>query len=83
MPERSRTNPTQFSRGGIVSDLAGRLSAAFAENLQARLDAAAGGAPTPAAAKLDAGGLLVSVLWARIKAFFAALSGRSDRGGGA
>jgi carbon-monoxide dehydrogenase small subunit len=69
----------QFSRGGIVSDLAGRLSAAFAENLQARLDAAAGGAPAPepAAARLDAGGLLVSVLWARIKALAAALFGRA------
>jgi hypothetical protein len=34
VPERSRTNPTQFSRGGIVSDLAGRLSAAFAAGLR-------------------------------------------------
>ena len=70
----------QFSRGGIVTDLAARLTAAFADNLQARLDAAAGGAPAgatePAAAKLDAGGLLVSVLWARIKAALATLFGR-------
>ena len=70
----------QFSRGGIVTDLAARLTAAFADNLQARLDAEAGGAPAgatePAAAKLDAGGLLVSVLWARIKAVLAALFGR-------
>ncbi len=67
----------QFSRGGIVSDLAGRLTAAFAENLQARLDAAAGGQAAPAAAKLDAGGLLAAVLWARLKAALAALFGRS------
>ena len=71
----------QFSRGGIVTDLAARLSAAFADNLQARLDAAAGGTPAgatePAAARLDAGGLLVSVLWARIKAVLAALFGRA------
>ena len=62
----------QFSRAGIVTDLAGRLTAAFAENLQAQLDAEAGGqaAPPPAEAKLDAFGLLLSVLWARIKAFF-------------
>ena len=62
----------QFSRAGIVTDLAGRLTAAFAENLQAQLDAEAGGqtAPPPAEAKLDAGGLLFSVLWARIKALF-------------
>ncbi len=62
----------QFSRAGIVTDLAGRLTAAFAENLQAQLDAEAGGqaAPALAEAKLDAGGLLFSVLWARIKALF-------------
>ncbi|MCH7795279.1 MAG: carbon monoxide dehydrogenase, partial [Proteobacteria bacterium] len=66
----------QFSRGGIVTDLAARLTAAFADNLQARLDAEASGAAAPAAAKLDAGGLLVSVLWARIKAALAALFGR-------
>ena len=71
----------QFSRGGIVNDLAGRLTAAFAENLQARLDASAGGAaapgPEPAMAKFDAGGLLLSVIWARIKAALAWLFGRS------
>jgi carbon-monoxide dehydrogenase small subunit len=69
----------QFSRAGIVTDLAGRLSAAFADNLQAQLDAEASGqaAPPPAEAKLDAGGLLFSVLWARIKAALAALFGRS------
>ncbi len=62
----------QFSRAGIVTDLAGRLTTAFAENLQAQLDAEAGGqaAPAPLDAKLDAGGLLFSVLWARIKALF-------------
>ena len=62
----------QFSRAGIVTDLAARLTAAFAENLQAQLDAEAGGqtAPPPTEAKLDAVGLLFSVLWARIKALF-------------
>ena len=62
----------QFSRAGIVTDLAGRLTAAFAENLQAQLDAEASGqaAPAPAEAELDAFGLLISVLWARIKALF-------------
>ncbi len=62
----------QFSRAGIVTDLGGRLTAAFAENLQAQLDAEAGGqtAPALAEAKLDAVGLLFSVLWARIKALF-------------
>jgi carbon-monoxide dehydrogenase small subunit len=62
----------QFSRAGIVTDLAARLTAAFAENLLAQLDAEASGqtAPPPTEAKLDAGGLLFSVLWARIKALF-------------
>ncbi len=62
----------QFSRAGIVTDLAGRLTAAFAENLQAQLDAEASGqaAPAPAEAELDAFRLLISVLWARIKALF-------------
>jgi carbon-monoxide dehydrogenase small subunit len=69
----------QFSRAGIVTDLAARLTAAFAGNLQAQLDAEASGqaAPAPAEAKLDAVGLLLSVLWARIKAALAALFGRS------
>jgi carbon-monoxide dehydrogenase small subunit len=62
----------QFSRAGIVTDLAARLTAAFAQNLQAQLDAEASGqaAPIPAEAKLNAGSLLFSVLWARIKALF-------------
>ncbi len=64
----------QFGRAGIVTDLAARLATAFAANLQAQLDAETGGqaAPPPAEAKLDAGGLLFSVLWARIKALFGA-----------
>jgi carbon-monoxide dehydrogenase small subunit len=62
----------QFGRAGIVTDLAARLTAAFAQNLQAQLDAEAGGqaAPPPVEAKLNAGSLLFSVLWARIKALF-------------
>ena len=62
-----------------MTDLAGRLTAAFADNLQARLDAEASGqaAPAPAEAKLDAVGLLFSILWARLKAVLAALFGRS------
>ena len=62
----------QFSRAGIVTDLAARLTAAFAQNLQAQLDAQASGqaAPPPTDARLDAVGLLFSVLWTRIKALF-------------
>jgi carbon-monoxide dehydrogenase small subunit len=71
----------QFSRGGIVTDLAARLTARFAENLEARLGGAAAGATEPtvaeeAPAALDAGGLLLSVVWSRIKAVFARLLGR-------
>jgi len=75
----------QFSRGGIVNDLAARLAQEFARNLQARLDAMAepaGGEAASAqrlrepASELRAGRLLVSVLWARVRGFFAALFGR-------
>jgi carbon-monoxide dehydrogenase small subunit len=57
----------QFSRGAIVNDLAARLSAEFARNLDARMQG--GAAPQPAA-QLNASTLLFSVLWARIKALF-------------
>jgi carbon-monoxide dehydrogenase small subunit len=69
----------QFSRSGIVQDIAKRMTAAFARNLQARLNqddnaaSAERAAPVP---ELDAGSLVFSVLWDRIKAFFRALSGR-------
>jgi len=73
----------QFNRGGIVQDLASRLTAAFAENLKgmiaARQPAPAEGAETPAPppapppqASLDAGALI----WAMIKGWFARLFGR-------
>ena len=72
----------QFGRAGIVNDLAARLTAEFASNLEARLDRAADEAaedaarePAPAA-ELDAGALVLSVIWQRIKAFFARLFGR-------
>ena len=71
----------QFSRSGIVRDLATRLTTNFADNLQARLDGAAG-PPTGAKAQgqpddLNVGTLFLGVLWARIKAAFASLIGRS------
>lgn len=75
----------QFSRAGIVTDLARRLTAAFAANLQDRLDAGIGGQdhasspamPATAETSLDAGSLLLSVIWARIKALFASIARRS------
>lgn len=68
----------QFSRESIVNDLAARLTAEFAANLQARLDATSSSSQAePAAAKqLNAGSLILPVIWARIKAFFAGLFGR-------
>jgi len=71
----------QFGRGGIVTDLAARLTATFADNLQAHLDGLAGTAPAevpaePEAGEIAAGRLLLSVIWARIKAALGALLGR-------
>jgi carbon-monoxide dehydrogenase small subunit len=58
----------QFGRGAIVNDLAERLTAAFARNLDARLRRADAGAPPPPAAELHAGALILSVLWRHLKA---------------
>jgi carbon-monoxide dehydrogenase small subunit len=65
----------QFSRSSIVQDIAQRMTGAFAQNLQARLDqldagAADGRVQQVRAAELDAGSLFLSVLWNRIRAFF-------------
>lgn len=83
----------QFSRPGIVNDLAARMTEAFARNVEARLAAETGARETagagpdvgkadprapeaPEAAPLNLGGLLLSVLWARIRGVFARLLGR-------
>lgn len=66
-----------FGRGGIVVDLVSQMTRTFAGNLENRL---AGGANEAAAAvvpaALDAGGLVWSVLWRRIRAALAGLLGR-------
>ncbi len=55
----------QFGRAGIVQDVAGRLTAVFAQNLAARLG---GDVSAPAAmTELNAGSLTLSVLAARAK----------------
>ena len=67
----------QFSRGAIATDLVKRLTAAFAQNLEAAM--AGDGAARPAegsSGALDAGGLLGTVLWTRLKAWLGALFGR-------
>ena len=68
----------QFSRSAIVQDIAKRMTVAFAQNLQARLDEGKGAARTARAPapEFDAGSLVFSVFWGRIKAFFRALFGR-------
>ena len=59
----------QFGRSAIVEDIAARMTDTFAHNLQARLDQRPGDAPQAApAATLDAGSLVFSVLWQRIRA---------------
>lgn len=67
----------QFGRGGIVQDLATRLTAAFADNLQARLDGIAelkpGEEGPTSPVELKVGGLFASVIWARIKEAFASV----------
>ncbi len=65
----------QFSRGGIVRDLVTRLAGAFAQNLEARLE---GREVAGEAQALDAGSLVFSVLWERIRSLFARLAGRKQ-----
>jgi carbon-monoxide dehydrogenase small subunit len=63
----------QFSRFELVTDIAGRLIAAFAQNVEARLS----GAGASAAAELNAGSLFWSVLADRIKTSLRRLFGGS------
>ena len=64
----------QFSRAGIVNDLAERLTAAFAKNVEARLSGGAdSSSDAPAPSELDAGSLILSVIRARIRRVFARL----------
>jgi len=71
----------QFGRSGIVQDIAQRMALAFAQNLEARLKQSASGMPAnlpseAPATELDAGSLLFSALWKRIKWFWRSLWGR-------
>jgi carbon-monoxide dehydrogenase small subunit len=67
----------QFGRSAIVQDISKRMTAAFAQNLEARLGqpGAKGSAVAPAR-ELDAGSLVFSALWDRIKASLRRLFGR-------
>lgn len=69
----------QFSRSGLVQDVANRLISVFVQNLEARLrHRAQGGAPerAPVTAEFDAGSLVWSVILGQIKGLFAKLFGR-------
>jgi aerobic carbon-monoxide dehydrogenase small subunit len=63
----------QFGRPGLVRDLAGRLGAEFAANLEARLS----GAPAPKAAGLNPLRLLLAALIAPLRRRLAAWGSRS------
>lgn len=60
----------QVGRSGIVQDVAARLTAAFAQNLEARLSGKVDGITVPRDAGLNAGTLVFSVIWARIRRLF-------------
>ncbi|RUM96579.1 2Fe-2S iron-sulfur cluster binding domain-containing protein [Pseudaminobacter arsenicus] len=69
----------QFGRSGLVQDVAGRLIAAFVQNLEAKLahrEQGQGGEAPPVITELDAGSLVSSVVFGRLKQFFASLFGR-------
>ena len=61
----------QFSRSGLVKDVADHLTRVFAQNLEARLS----GRPLAAEADrtLDAAAIAGSAIWSRISAFFRSL----------
>ena len=71
----------QFSKGGIIQEIANRITAEFIKNFEARLSAASAPDQSPARAAapapqaLDAGNLVWSVIAARIRAFFARIFG--------
>jgi aerobic carbon-monoxide dehydrogenase small subunit len=68
----------QFGRSAIVNDLAARLTAAFAHNLERRLTGSPG-ADNGATAPLAAGSLLGAVVWARARSALAGLLGKFRR----
>jgi carbon-monoxide dehydrogenase small subunit len=76
--EYTLTGPlAQFGRSGLVQDIARRMTSAFARNVEARLDDKAGASGAmPDRAELNAGSLVFSALWARIKAVLRSVLGR-------
>jgi carbon-monoxide dehydrogenase small subunit len=64
----------QFSRSGLVKDVADHIARAFARNLEARMSGAREGAH-PEQGTLDAGALARAAIWNRITGFFRQLFG--------
>jgi carbon-monoxide dehydrogenase small subunit len=67
----------QFGRSGLVQDIAGRLTAAFAKNLEARLSAGDDAAAPPLVRELNAGSLITTVLFGRVKDLIRRIFGRA------
>jgi carbon-monoxide dehydrogenase small subunit len=63
----------QFSRSGLIQDIANRMTQTFVQNLEARLSGRVD--RTQPAAELDAGSLFFSALAARVKAWFRGVFG--------
>ena len=66
----------QFSRSGLVQDVARRLTAAFARNLEACLSPGGDVATPPVGRELNAGSLMWAVLLDRVKRAFGKVFGR-------
>ncbi|WJR77887.1 2Fe-2S iron-sulfur cluster-binding protein [Bradyrhizobium sp. NP1] len=68
----------QFSRAGLVQDVAGRIIAVFVQNLEARLSHRPGDAGSPAlVTELNAGSLIGSMVKDYVKRMIGRLFGRS------
>jgi carbon-monoxide dehydrogenase small subunit len=68
----------QFSRSGLVQDVAGRIIAVFVQNLETRLSHGSGPeGPPRMVTELDAGSLIRSVVTGYVKRAFKRLFGRS------
>ena len=68
----------QFSRSSLVQDLASRLTAAFAHNLEARLSVGNDATDPPSVVReLNAGSLIATALLGRVRDFFRRVFSRS------
>jgi carbon-monoxide dehydrogenase small subunit len=70
----------QFSRSGLVQEVAGRLLGAFVRNLEAKLSnkATGGAVAAPVVTELDAGALVFSMIASRFKALWARIRGHRE-----